>query len=184
MKEIIIVTGNEKKWNEIKTILHEKLNNIKLIRKNLEIKEIQGSEEEIIKHKALTAYKKFKKPCVVEDVSFGFEEWNYLPGPYIKQFIKDIGSGNFHKLLKNKKARAKCTFAFIKSEKEIKIVEGIVNGKIVKPKIDNAFGFDKVFVPEKYNKTFSEMDINEKNKISHRSIALNKLIKILKDYKL
>jgi inosine triphosphate pyrophosphatase len=175
MDELIIVTGNDHKWKEIFSILNKKIN-FKISRKNLDFIEIQGTSEEIIKSKAIQAFKKLKKPCIVEDVSLGFEEWGYLPGPYIKHFIKTIGSDNFYKLLNNKNAKVTCTIGFIKSEKEIIIVNGTIFGKIVKQKKDNGFAFDKIFVPNGYNKTFSQMDLKLKNKISHRSKAFKKLI--------
>lgn len=58
MEEIFIVTGNDHKWNEINNKLSKKINHIKFKRKILKLDEIQGSEEEIIKHKAIQAFKK------------------------------------------------------------------------------------------------------------------------------
>lgn len=179
MEEIFIVTGNDHKWNEINNKLSKKINHIKFKRKILKLDEIQGSEKEIIKHKAIQAFKKLKKPCIIEDVSFGFKELNYFPGPYIKHFMKKVDTSNFYKLFKNKKARATCTIALIKSLNNIQIFQGQVYGNIVKKRKDNGFDFDRIFVPEGHNLAYSEMNIEQKNKISHRSKALNKLIKKL-----
>jgi len=57
------------------------------------------------------------------------------------------------------------------------LFEGIINGTIVSEKRgENGFGYDPVFMPDGYNLTFAEMDADTKNKISHRSIALKKLV--------
>jgi inosine triphosphate pyrophosphatase len=178
MEKIIVVTGNNHKWKEIFSILNKKTN-IKISRKILNLTEIQGTEDEIIKSKAIEAYKKIKKPCIVEDVSLGFKEWNYLPGPYIKHFANIIGVENYYKLLKNKTAKVTCTIALIKSEKDITIVKGHVYGTIVKQRKDNGFDFDKIFQPKGFKETYSEMDIEIKNKISHRGKALKKLVNYL-----
>ena len=58
--------------------------------------------------------------------------------------------------------------------------EGVINGKITEEKVGNGgFGYDPIFVPEGFDKTFSELTINEKNAISHRGIAVNKLVNFL-----
>ena len=63
---------------------------------------------------------------------------------------------------------------------ELKLFEGIINGKInYIPIGDNGFGYDPIFIPNNFDKTFAEMSLTQKNKISHRSIAINKLISFL-----
>lgn len=57
--------------------------------------------------------------------------------------------------------------------------EGIIKGKIVKPRGESNFGWDPIFVPEGFGKTFAEMGVEEKNKISHRKIVLEKLKKYI-----
>ena len=167
---LVFVTGNKHKFKEFENFL-----NIDLERIDLDLIEIQGTSEEIIKFKAEQAHKMLKKPCLVEDTSLGFKKWNYLPGPYIKDFNKIIGVENYYKLLGNENdAKVSCYIAYI-DDKGTKIFRGDVNGKIVPPRRDNGFDFDRAFVPEGYDKTYSEMSIDEKNKISHRGRALKKL---------
>ncbi len=176
MKEIIFVTGNDHKFREFQN----KLKEFELKRENVDLTEIQGDSEEIIKHKAKEAFRILKKPCLVEDTSFGFRAWNYLPGPYAKDFHKKIGVENFYNLLKEDKfAKATTYIAYTKSEEEIIIVKGEVRGEIVKQRIDNGFNFDRIFVPEGYEKTFSEMTIEKKNEISQRGKAIDELKKVL-----
>jgi XTP/dITP diphosphohydrolase len=81
---------------------------------------------------------------------------------------------------KNRKARFKTVIALILDNKLYKF-EGIVNGTITNFKKGNkGFGYDPIFIPEGYEKSFAEFSINEKNGISHRSIAVKKLINFLK----
>ena len=175
---ITIVTSNKNKFKEIKEILG-KIEDVENIA--IDLIEIQGSAEEIIKHKAKEAFSIIGKPCIVEDVSFELEEWNGFPGPYIKHLLAKIGSEGIFKAIegKNMGAKAICTIGYAKSSDEIIVVKGEVSGKIVSPSKDNGFGFDLIFVPDGFDKTYSEMTLEEKNKISHRRKALEELKKVL-----
>ena len=76
----------------------------------------------------------------------------------------------------NRKARFKTVISLIIDNKNY-CFEGVVNGTIIdKPKGDLGFGYDPIFVANDMNKTFAEISLEEKNKISHRAIATNKLI--------
>ncbi|NQU98186.1 RdgB/HAM1 family non-canonical purine NTP pyrophosphatase [Candidatus Woesearchaeota archaeon] len=172
MKELIIVTGNKDKLREAQQILKD----FKLTNHALDLPEIQGSPEEIIRLKAREAFKILKKPCFVEDVAFGFKAWNWLPGPYIKDFLKYVGVENLPALLdgKDKTANMVCTIGYATSESNVKIIQGEIFGMIASFKEGNGFGFDKIFIPEGDTRRFSEMSDEEKNSISHRGRALEK----------
>lgn len=175
MKKLIIATGNKNKLREFQSILK----NYDVESIPVEVDEIQGIAEEVIIHKAKETYKILKRPCIIEDSSFGFVEWNGLPGPYIKDFIKQLGYEKLAYLTKDKRAKTTCLIAFAKSEKDIRLFKGEIKGKVAKSKGDNGFDYDKVFIPDGYTKRFSEMSLDEKNKISHRRKAINKLKKYL-----
>lgn len=179
MEKLIFVTGNENKLKEFKN----KLVDYNIVNKKLEFLEIQGKSEEIIKAKVKEAYSKLEKPCFVEDVSFGFEAWNWLPGPYIKEFVKIIGTEKLPRLLEghSKKAKAICWIGYAQSKDDIIVLKGEIYGKIVEARFDNGFDFDRIFVPEGYDKTFSEMTIENKNKISHRGKAIDEFKKFLEN---
>ncbi|MCC7574286.1 hypothetical protein KO361_01735 [Candidatus Woesearchaeota archaeon] len=70
MKKLIIATGNKNKLQEFKSLLEE----YELEAIPVETKEIQGTSEEVILEKAKQTYAQLKKPCLIEDTSFGFEE--------------------------------------------------------------------------------------------------------------
>jgi inosine triphosphate pyrophosphatase len=173
-QKLIISTGSKDKLKEFQAIL----NGYDLEAIPVETNEIQGNGEEVILEKAKQAYAQIKKPCIVDDTSFGFEEWGGLPGPYIKEFLEKIGCEKLPYLTKNKNATVTCYVALAKSEKDILIFKGEVKGTVAEIKGEEGFGFDKVFIPLGYNKRYSEMTSEEKNKVSHRYKAIRRL----KDY--
>ncbi|HLC85957.1 MAG TPA: RdgB/HAM1 family non-canonical purine NTP pyrophosphatase [Candidatus Nanoarchaeia archaeon] len=172
MNELYFITGNENKLKEAKEIMPE----IKGL--NMDLLEIQDiNPHKIIKHKVEEARKQVPGRFIVEDVSFYLEAINGLPGPLIKWFLKTIGVEGIVKIAKtyeNYKAQAKCIIGYFDGS-EIKYFEGVVNGIIVEPKGNNGFGFDVIFVPDGHEKTYAEMSEEEKNQLSHRKLALEKL---------
>ncbi len=122
---------------------------------------------------------------IVEDTSLYLNALNGLPGPLIKWFLEKIGTVGIYNLvnkMKKYEAEAKCIIGYA-SNNRILFFEGSVKGKITKPKGKKGFGFDSIFIPIGYKKTFGEMKREEKNKISHRGIAFKKLKLYLKNKK-
>ncbi len=172
-KQICFVTRNREKLKEAGSILSD----FEIISHEFVLPELQGDPSEIAKQKAKEAYKLIKKPVFVEDVSLHFNALNGMPGPYINDFLIKLGNEKLVKLLNNfedKSARAVCFIGYCDGE-EPKIFDGVVHGKIVEPKGKTDFGWDPIFSPDGYSKTFAEMDSEEKNSISHRRKALMKL---------
>lgn len=182
-KEILFVTGNQKKLKEAKEILSD----FNIINHELEIDEIQGSAERVAKDKAKKAFDILKKPCFVDDTSFECDALGGLPGIYIKFFLEEIKPEGIHKMISNfedKSATAACTIAYMDESLDEPIAfRGEVRGQIVPPRKDNGFGFDLIFIPQGHDKTFSEMEPEEKNSISHRRRALESFRKYLEDNK-
>jgi inosine triphosphate pyrophosphatase len=171
MEELVIATGNKNKLMEFQGLLK----GYNVVSIPVETKEIQGSAEEIIVEKARQAYAVLKKRCIVEDTSFGYEEWNGLPGPYIKDFIRVLGYARLASLTSNRRATVTCLVALANSSEEIIVFEGSLQGTVVEPAGDNGFDFDRVFIPDGHSLRFSDMPREEKNKISHRHLAIKKL---------
>ena len=176
---ICFVTSNENKFNEVKSILK-----IDLERENIDLDEIQDVEsEKIIKHKAKQAFLALKKPVLIEDTGLFIEAWKGFPGALIKWMLKLVGNEGICKMMekeKNRSAEAK-TYFCLYNGKKYDIFVGEIKGKIpINPKGKANFGWDPIFIPEGYSKTFAEMTQEEKNKISMRKIALEKLKKFLK----
>jgi inosine triphosphate pyrophosphatase len=97
--------------------------------------------------------------------------------------LKDLGHEGLYNLvnkLGDSNATARTTLAYAKSPLEVVFFEGELRGNIVKPRGKSGFGWDPVFQPKGSKKTFAELSQEEKNKISHRSIAVSKLVEYLK----
>jgi len=172
MKDIIFTTSNEHKLKEAQTILHD----FNVIQKKIDLLEIQGDINDVVMHKAEEAYKKTKIACFVEDTSLCFDAWGDLPGPYVKDFLTKLGPSGLHQALlnfDNKKASAVASIGYMdETLKEPKIFQGIISGLITESKGASGFEWDKIFIPDGYNKTFAQLGMEIKNKISHRRKAL------------
>ena len=101
-----------------------------------------------------------------------------MPGPYIKWFLSALGLDGLPRLLadfEDKSADAVCMFGYAESLDSIHVFEGRTPGQIVTPRGPRDFGWDPVFQPKDFELTYAEMNKDEKNKISHRFRALDKL---------
>jgi len=179
-KELYFLTSNKNKAKEAEAILKRP---IKITSK--EIKEIQSLDlEEIVYHKVVDAYKAVKKPVFVEDVGIYIEAWNGFPGPFYR-YINECGGPNLLLRMmnseKNRNAASKVVVGFHDGEEIHKFI-GEVKGKIANElRGPIKFGWDPVFIPEGYDKTFSELGPDIKNSISARRIALNKFKNFLEE---
>ncbi|MEK6948326.1 MAG: non-canonical purine NTP pyrophosphatase [Nanoarchaeota archaeon] len=171
MNELYFITGNENKLREAQSILP----NIKGL--NIDLIEIQSIDsKKIIEHKLNEAKKHHSGTFIVEDTSLELVSMKGLPGPLVKFFEKSIGLDGISRLSETfgNKAIAKVVIGYFDGS-DVNFYEGMINGTIVSPRGDNGFGWDKIFVPEGYYKTFAEMSHEEKNSISMRKIAFEKL---------
>ncbi len=181
MRKIIFITGNKGKLKEAQSIISG------ITAKDTDLPEIQEVDaKKVIEAKLKEAYKHHKGEYIVEDTSLYFDCLNGLPGPLIKWFLEKLGEKKLFALSKkfnNQKAEAKTIIGYIDKKDRTKFFEGKIKGKIVSPKGAGGFGWDKIFMPEGYKKTFAQMSQEEKNKISMRKIALQKFAKYIKNKK-
>ncbi len=177
MPAFTLITGNQHKLNEWRRLIPSDLD---FTHQAVDLDEIQSFDSaEIIRHKLRQAYQIVKGPVVVEDVSAGLDEWNGLPGPFVKFFIERLGKDALHKLGgNNAPMTASCTIGYYDGQDEI-IVNGTVQGKVVSSR-GEGFGFDNVFMPNGHTKTYAEMTPAEKDAVSHRHLAVDKLLAELK----
>jgi len=170
---LYFITGNKNKFAEVSAILP----GVKQL--DIDLPEIQDIDaKEIIKAKLLEALNYKQAAFIVEDTSLYFDCLNGLPGPLIKWFMNTLGNKglfNIVEKLGNNKAEAKTIIGYAKSPDEIYYFEGSIKGRIVSPKGKSGFGWDPIFQPEGNSKSFAEFSQKEKNEISMRRIALNKL---------
>ena len=174
---LYFITGNKNKFAEVKAILPE----VKQL--DIDLPEIQDIDpHKIIKAKLQAAFDHAQGEFIVEDTSLYLDCLNGLPGPLIKWFLQTIGNdglSNLAEKLGNNKAIAKTIIGYAKNPEKVHFFEGVIKGKIVKPQGETTFGWDPIFLPDGYEKTFAQMDKEEKNKISMRRQALNKLKEFL-----
>lgn len=189
---LVFASNNEHKIKEINSLLGDSFRLLSL--RDVNITEDIPEEEPLIEGNALAkaryVHKASGSDVFADDTGLEVEALNGLPGVHSARFAgenKD-SSENIKKVLKmlgtneNRKARFRTVIALILNEKEY-LFEGIVNGTIISEKRgNNGFGYDPVFVPEGKLLTFAEMDLKEKNTISHRARAFNKLKKFLLQY--
>jgi non-canonical purine NTP pyrophosphatase (RdgB/HAM1 family) len=173
------VTGNPNKAKEAGDILGIPLEQIEVA----DLFEIQTQDlDELVSHKAQQAYDALCCPILVEDSGLVFHAWNGLPGALVKSFETTVGCKGMLKMLQSfddRRARAICCLA-VHDGKKIQIVRGEVEGTIANEiRGANGFGWDVLFIPEGYEKTYAEMNSAEKNTISHRKKALEKLKALL-----
>jgi non-canonical purine NTP pyrophosphatase (RdgB/HAM1 family) len=178
MARFTLVTSNIHKIAEYKRLLPK---TIKFDIQKLDLEELQSLDLEIIvKHKVVEAYKKIGSPIVVEDVSAGIDKLGGLPGPFVKFFEQAIGPDALYVLGGDgAKATLTCTIGYYDGI-HLFLCSGILKGKIKELSPNQGFGFDRVFVPgDACDKTFADMTFQEKDKISHRKLAIDKLIRYL-----
>lgn len=179
-KQLLFVTGNQKKLEEVKAILESESISVSSVA--LDLPELQGEPENISKEKCRLAAAQVggsEVSIIVEDTSLCFNALKGLPGPYIKWFLAKLGHDGLNKMLyayEDKSAYALCVFS-LSTDKDAEpiIFRGETAGKIVPPRGPTDFGWDPIFQPDGFEQTYAEMRKDVKNSISHRRKALNKL---------
>ena len=196
MTDIILATRNKNKVKEIKMLLADlPVNVISLSELKREVPKIieDGNtfEENAIK-KAVTISKISKKITLADDSGLEVDSLEGKPGIYSARFAGGYATDrdNNLKLLEHLKgisedkrtAQFKCVIAIANDKSVLKVVEGICKGHIgFSEKGINGFGYDPIFICQDYNKTFAELELKIKNKISHRAKALEKAKLVLEE---
>ena len=178
------------KLEEIRAILGDKVEILSLndIDCHADIPETADTLQGNAALKAQYIYENYGLDCFADDTGLEVEALNGAPGIYSARYAGGEGhdsEANMKKLLSemqdkdNRKARFSTVICLIEGGKE-HFFEGIVNGSIIRERRGGAgFGYDPVFMPDGYSETFAEMGNDEKNKISHRARAVQKLCEYL-----
>ena len=194
MKSLVFATNNRHKIEEVRAILHDKFNIRSLAEIGCfdEIPETSPTIEGNALQKAQYVSDHFNTACFADDTGLEVEALDGGPGVYSARYAGENATydDNVDKLLEelkdksNRKARFKSVVALVDGDGEL-LFEGIINGTIIKERRGTSgFGYDPVFVPEGYDQTFAEMPPALKNSISHRALAVEKLVNyLIKDYK-
>ena len=167
---LYFVTGNGRKFAEVQSILSD------VQQLDMDLPEIQDLDAKHVIQAKLAAARHYRAiELLVEDTSLSFRCLNGLPGPLIKWFLQALGDDglyNIVRLLGDNRAEARTVIGYADSTGRVHFFEGTMPGRIVSPRGENGFGWDRVFKPDGSEKTFAEMSDAEKNACSMRRAAL------------
>jgi XTP/dITP diphosphohydrolase len=190
MEKLVFATNNLHKLTEVRSMLEPEFEIISLADLNCfdDIAETAETLDGNALLKANYIYSKFGINCFADDTGLEVESLHGAPGVYSARYAGEDNNAhnNMNKVLsllgdnKNRKACFRTVISLIRHNKII-YFEGKIEGKIaLKPQGENGFGYDPIFIPDEYNVSFAELDAVEKNKISHRALAVEKLVNYLK----
>ena len=189
MKKLVFATNNAHKLAEVRAILEPDFSIISLadLNCNEDIQETANTLEGNASLKVKYIHDKFGLDCFADDTGLEVDALNGEPGVYSARYAGDDQNSlnNMCKVLSrlsnntNRKAHFRTVIALIQDNKTI-YFEGKINGNIIsQPRGESGFGYDPIFVPEDYLLTFAQLSIDEKNRISHRALAVKKLVNYL-----
>ena len=191
MLELVFATNNAHKLEEVQAIVGDKfvLKSLDDINCQDDIPETGVTFEENAQQKTDYLVNKYGLYCFGDDSGLEIDGLNGEPGVYSARYS---GSRDMEKNIDlvleklgdkvNRTARFKTVISLYLNEQQ-HFFEGVIEGQIIKERRgEKGFGYDPIFVPNGYDKTFAEMTSDEKNAISHRAIAVGKLADFLKKY--
>jgi len=189
-RKLVFATNNAHKLEEVAAILGDQVELLSLndIGCQADIPETAETLEGNALLKSSYIYKNYHLDCFADDTGLEVEALNGAPGVYSARYVGGEGhdaQANMLKLLheldgkENRKAQFRTAISLILDGKEY-LFEGVIKGEIIKEKRgDSGFGYDPVFMPEGYDRTFAELGNDIKNQISHRALAVQKLCEFL-----
>ncbi|MBF1590140.1 MAG: non-canonical purine NTP diphosphatase [Prevotella shahii] len=197
-RSIVFATNNAHKLEEIRQIMPNNLEvlSLKDIGCDVDIPETGATLEENALIKAQYVLEHYGLACFADDTGLEVTALNNEPGVYSARYAGGVGhdsEANMAKLLAkladntHREARFRTVIALVAPKENTLgitqplLFEGVVTGNIATQKQGNeGFGYDPLFVPDGYDKTFAELGANIKNQISHRARAVGKLVDYLK----
>jgi XTP/dITP diphosphohydrolase len=192
--KLILATHNRDKVREIRALLKNSLFTILTLDDFPQLEEIEESAKTLRQNalkKAKTVFEKTGLLSLADDTGLEVDALGGRPGVFSSRFAgnKATYQDNVNKLLDvlkdvpdvKRSARFRCVISIVGTGIE-EFAEGICEGTIIREKRgSNGFGYDPIFYVPEYQKTFSELDLATKNRISHRGLALKKAIAILQE---
>jgi len=187
--ELVFATHNKHKFEEVKNKLPSSITLLSLqdINCNDDIPETGKTIEENASQKSFFIYNKFKVNCLADDTGLEVDSLKGKPGVYSARYAgeKPTFLENMNKLLNdigekpNRSACFRTVISLVIDGYETQF-EGKINGQILSDITgDKGFGYDPIFKPDNYEISFAQMELYQKNEISHRALATEKLIKYL-----
>lgn len=190
MRKLVFSTNNEHKLEEVRAKLSKyyQIISLKDLGDNTDVPETGDTLEENAMIKANYLWDTYHLNCFADDTGLEVEALDNAPGVYSARYAGEQKSSedNVVKLLKelegkeNRRARFRTVIALIMDGKRY-LFQGTVEGIITtSPKGTSGFGYDPVFQPDGYDKTFAELTLEDKNSISHRAKAVEQLVLFLR----
>jgi XTP/dITP diphosphohydrolase len=187
--KLCFATNNKHKLEEVAKAVGNRFKILSLEELSVleELPETQDTLEGNALQKALYVFNKTSLPCFADDSGLEVEALNGAPGVYSARYAgpQRSSNDNIRKLLEtlkseqNRKARFRTVIALV-GLGEHKLFEGVVSGVITERETgDGGFGYDPIFLPNGFQRTFAEMSVEEKNNLSHRGHAVSKLVRYL-----
>ena len=187
MKNLVFATGNIHKLQEVQGLFKEgfALSCLKDVNITEEIPETADNLVDNALQKARYVYEKCGIPCFADDTDLEVDALDGAPGVYSARYAGEQKDSKLNMLLllknmngkTNRNARFRTIIAYIDGNAQEHIFEGEIKGKIIENMAGtNGFGYDPIFVPEGYDKTFAELSSEIKNTISHRARAMEKFL--------
>ena len=200
--DIVFVTGNEGKRREIEVLINDKIKDIKINLLSLkdvnfteEIEETGDTCEENAKIKAMEVFERLNMPCIADDSGLFVDYLNGAPGVHTAIYAGTNSTPDacMDKLLtelegvpdEKRTAHFKCVLCCVLGKEDDRIFysKGICDGVVLKEKVgDKGFGYDPIFFYPPAMKSFAELTVEEKNKYSHRAIAVEHFAKNIVKY--
>jgi non-canonical purine NTP pyrophosphatase (RdgB/HAM1 family) len=178
--KLILVSSNPNKAIEAERIL-----GMPLVRASIILPEIQAADvRDITRYKLEVARTRGYNRLIVEDVSLGFDELGNFPGPYVRWLLEAAGGKGLAAIayaLNNRAAKAECCVAYWDGSEGHLFCGECVGEILVQPRGEENFGWDPWFQPRGSNKTFAEMNPEEKDQLSHRGRAYRQLAEHLNE---
>ena len=191
--KLVFATNNQHKLQEIQSLLSDSIELLSLKDINFEdeIPEDQDTLEGNASQKAFYIYNNYGVNCFGDDTGLEVEALNGAPGVYSARYAGEEKNSeknmsllleNLHEI-KNRKARFRTVISLVIEGRELQF-EGVVDGQILyERRGTTGFGYDPVFQPLESDRSFAEMSMDEKNMISHRGRAVQKLVEYLTQLK-
>ncbi|MFA6581955.1 MAG: non-canonical purine NTP diphosphatase [Paludibacter sp.] len=189
MNKLVFATNNPHKLSEVRAILEPLFKIVSLadLNCNEEIPETADTLDGNALLKARYIHDKFGLDCFADDTGLEVEALGGEPGVYSARYAGEENDSkkNMSKILRllgnntNRKACFRTVITLIQG-KEVTFFEGRIDGEIaLHPGGESGFGYDPIFIPKDYDLSFAQLDINKKNQISHRALAVKKLAEYL-----
>lgn len=171
---LYFATSNAGKLREARAILGVPIEQI-----DLDLPELQTLDvAEVVREKALVAHRTVGKAVLVDDTGFAIAAWQGLPGALVRWFVTTVGPAGICRMVDSAASRVVVvtTAVAFHDGADLHLSTGTLRGVVTpKPRGTNGFGWDAIFQPDGHAKTFAEMTDEEKNVISPRRMALEKL---------